>query len=291
MPPKGQARRPQIFISHRHADEDVAGALVEFLGAAFHLESESIRCTSAQPFRLSPGAPVRDSLREDIGSAAVVLGVLTPQSRESSYVQFELGAAWGRGIPCFPLLAKGATRADIPGPFADLHFLELSDEGDCQQLLEGLRSVAGLRRRKGFEAQAAKKASELALRAGRRDLPGIRITRPAHGQAIHGRDFPVEGQFDRLPEGSFRVFLTNANETRIWPQKRVVFHPHSGTWEAKASLLDQPAHEAYLMVAEVGEMGRLLYDYYTEVGEAKDIRDYLLDNNPGGRHTTYRGRT
>ncbi len=244
---------------------------MEFLGAAFHIESDSIRCTSAQPFRLAAGAPIRDSLREDIGSAAVVLGVLTPESRESSYVQFELGAAWGRGIACFPLLAKGATRADIPAPLADNHALDLADEGDCQQLLEAIRSVAGLRRRKGFEAQVAKKASELAARSGRHGSCGIRITRPAHGQAVHGRNFPVEGRFDKLPEGSFRVFLTNGNQTKIWPQKRVVFHPHSGTWEALGSLLEQPADEAYLMVGEVGEMGALLYDYYTEVGEAKDI--------------------
>jgi hypothetical protein len=263
---------PRIFISHRHKEEDVAKALVNLLEAAFHIEKGDIRCTSVQPYRLPAGARTPDRLRAEIRHARVVLGILTPDTKESSYVLFELGASWGQNIPCFPFLAKGATSADIPSPIGDLHSLQLADESDCHQLINELPHVVGLRRREGFEAQIAEKISDLVQRARRADPLGIKITKPAYGQAISGRDFSVEGRFDKTPPGgTFRVFIRNLDGTRIWPQKRVVFHPETHTWEAKATLLDHPANEAYILIAEIGDMGKLLYDYYTEVGEAKDV--------------------
>jgi TIR domain len=101
---------PRIFISHRHKDEDVGKVLVNLLEAAFHIEKGDIRCTSVQPYRLPAGARTPDRLRVEIRHAGVVLGILTPDTKESSYVLFELGASWGQNIPCFPSLRRGRTR-------------------------------------------------------------------------------------------------------------------------------------------------------------------------------------
>jgi TIR domain len=270
---------PRIFISHRHKDKDVAQALVNVLEAAFHLKKEDIRCTSVQPYTLEGGDRTPDRLRAEISQARVVLGILTPDTKESSYVLFELGASWGQEVRSVPLLAKGATWADIPSPISDLHPLQLADERDCQQLIKEIPNLAGLRHHKGFEPQVAEKMRALVRRAGRakgtlrlaKSL-AIKITEPAPGQAVSGRNFSVEGRFEkRLPSGTFRVFITNIDRTKIWPQKRVVFHSGTHTWQAKATLLDHPAHEAYILIAEIGDMGKLLYDYYTEVGEARDV--------------------
>jgi hypothetical protein len=154
----------------------------------------------------------------------------------------------------------------------DLHSLQLANESDCQRLINKLPAVVGLRRREGFEVQIAEKISDSGQRAGRAQPLDIKITQPAYRQTISGRDFSVEGHFDKTPpSGTFRVFITNLEETKIWPQKRVVFQPQTHMWEAKATLLDDPANEAYILIAEIGDMGKLLYDYYTEVGEAKDV--------------------
>jgi hypothetical protein len=76
-----------------------------------------------------------------------VIGIVTPDAKESSYVLFELGAAWGHGILTCPLLACGATIGDIPDPIRDLNTLSLADEVDCHQLLDDLSESTTLARR------------------------------------------------------------------------------------------------------------------------------------------------
>ena len=264
---------PQIFISHRHKDEDVARGLVSLLETAFHIEKEDIRCTSVAPYKLQAGARAPDRLKTEISHARVVLGILTPDTQESSYVSFELGAAWAHGhVRSLPLLAKGATLADVPAPIGDLHPLQLADKKDCEQLLDELPDVTTLQRREGLDHQIEERIGDLVRRAGSAEPLGIEILKPAHGQAVSGRDFSVEGSFEQAPgRGIYRVFITNVDETKIWPQKRVVFHLKTHTWEAKATLLDDPAKEAYVVIAEFGDVGKLLYDYYTEVGETRDV--------------------
>ncbi len=280
---------PQIFISHRHKDVDVAKALVKLLEAAFHIQEKDMRCTSVQPYKLPAGEHTPDRLRAEISQARVVLGILTPDTKESSYVLFELGAAWGQKVRCFPLLAKGAISADIPSPISDLRALQLVDEGDCQQLINELPNVVGLRRCKNFKAQSAEKIRALVKQAGKaKGVPrqakplGIKITKPKSGQAISGHDFSVKGRFDNAPpsDATFRVLITNIDRTKIWPQKRVVFHPQTHTWESKATLLDDPANDAHILIAEIGDMGKPLYEYYTKVGEAKNVWIPLAELTP-----------
>ena len=98
--------------------------------------------------------------------AQVVLGILTPDTKESSYVLMELGASWGQKKRCFPLLAKGAKRADIASPISDLHFLQLADGKQCHQLIDDLHYVAKFKRRKGVGAQIEEKVTKLVQRAG-----------------------------------------------------------------------------------------------------------------------------
>jgi hypothetical protein len=136
---------PRVFISHRHRDAPVAEALVRLIEAGFVTTTSDMRCTSVNPYRLRAGMRTADRLRAEIRQAEAVLGILTPNTKDSSYVLFEMGASWGRGIVTFPLLAYGATIADVPAPIGDLHTLTLSSEADCRQLLDDLGTVTTLR--------------------------------------------------------------------------------------------------------------------------------------------------
>src|ERR1700724_668990 len=138
-----RGKYPPIFVSHRHKDEPLARALVALIAAAFGLAKGDIRCTSVRPYKLPAGERTADRLQKEIRRAKAVLGIVTPDTQESSYVLFELGAAWGQGVLTFPLLAKGSTMADIPSPISDRHPLNLADSGDCTQLLEDLADVTG----------------------------------------------------------------------------------------------------------------------------------------------------
>lgn len=135
---------PKIFISHRHKDQAVAHALSELLVGYFQLSPQDIRCTSVQPYRLPFGKNTGERLRDEISRASVVLGILSPDTSESSYVMFELGAAWSQRIYTCPLLSKGAEYGHIPGPIFDLAPARLWQSGDCNQLLDNLKEELAL---------------------------------------------------------------------------------------------------------------------------------------------------
>lgn len=138
---------PKIFISHRHNDVAVVKALVGVLETAFDIQPTDLRCTSVPPYKLRVGDRTSDRLRAEIQYAGAVLGIVSPDVKESSYVLFELGASWGKGGKTFPLLVRGATVADIPSPISDLHTLSLNEESECYQLIDDLADIVDLTRR------------------------------------------------------------------------------------------------------------------------------------------------
>ncbi len=147
-------RSPRVFISHRHKEEEVVRALILVLEHYFLIGSEDIRCTSVDPYKLSPGDKTSDRLRLDIKTAEVVLGIISPESQDSKYVLAELGAAWGCEVPTFPLLIRGATYADVPFPLDERNCLDLSSGSSCIQCIQAIGRVASLERREQPEAMA-----------------------------------------------------------------------------------------------------------------------------------------
>jgi hypothetical protein len=187
---------PRVFISHRHKDEDVATALVRLLEAAFYIERADIRCTSVHPYRLPPGERTAERVRNEIRRARVVLGILTPDTKDSSYVLLELGASWGQEVASWPLLAKGATVTDVPSPISDVQVLRLEDERECHQLIDDLPELTGLKRRVGVGAHVAERIKELAKAArggqGARSIKPDPATEPAERQVTAAKSMQLK---------------------------------------------------------------------------------------------------
>ncbi len=109
-----------IFISHSSHDEVVAFKLVELLRSALNLTADQIRCTSVDGYGLEPGAHSETKIREEVLSAKILIGLITPSSVSSAYVLFELGARWGTRQHLVPLLA-GIEPKDLRGPLKALN--------------------------------------------------------------------------------------------------------------------------------------------------------------------------
>jgi len=134
-----------IFISHSSRDLEIVHELVELLKAALPIRSGEIRCTSLDGYRLPGGARVESRLREEVKSAAVLLGLVTPKSIESQYVMFELGARWGSERPLFPLVVFGEDMRLVRGPLASLNVLDISNQAQLHQLVSDLGGVLNVR--------------------------------------------------------------------------------------------------------------------------------------------------
>jgi len=150
---------PRIFISHRHKDQAIAQALIDLLESAFYVEPTDIRCTSVQGYMLTPGERTSEELRSNLAGAELVMGLLSPETTESNYVLAELGAAWGFDVTTFPLLARGATYADVPSPLNERHCVSLEGQENCLELVDSVAAKTTLKRREvkplGKVAQAA----------------------------------------------------------------------------------------------------------------------------------------
>jgi hypothetical protein len=156
---------PRVFISHRHKDEEIAAALVDVIQAAFIVDRSDIRCTSVRPFKLPGGERTPDRLREELKNAQVVIGIVTPDTKDSSYVLFELGGAWAQKILTFPMLARGGSMADLPDPIRDINPMSLEDARDCQQFLDDLEDQTTLSRKSGVGGDIADKVGKLVAAA------------------------------------------------------------------------------------------------------------------------------
>jgi hypothetical protein len=88
--------------------------------------------------------------------------MLSPDTSESKYVLAELGAAWGIGVPTFPLLLRGARFEDVPEPLNERHSLSLERGAECVQLIQDLRRVTSLTAREGVESSIFERAARLA---------------------------------------------------------------------------------------------------------------------------------
>jgi hypothetical protein len=103
-----------------------------------------------------------ERLRTEIAGAEVVLGLLSPDTSESKYVLAELGAAWGVGVPTFPLLLRGARFEDVPEPLNERHSLSLERGAECFQLIQDLKRVTSLTARERVESSIYERAERLA---------------------------------------------------------------------------------------------------------------------------------
>lgn len=165
------ARPPRIFISHRHHDAKVARALIGLLASAFHTEKRDIRCTSVPGYKLAVGSQSAQSLQADLIGAEVVMGILGPETAQSDYVLFELGAAWGLRKPTFPLRMAGATYEHVPEVLREKSSLSLEDVTQCLQLVEDVGRFSSIPRKKssrsGKGAAAVRRQADLLARAAR----------------------------------------------------------------------------------------------------------------------------
>lgn len=135
----------KIFISHSSKDADVAEAVADLMRDAFSLQPEAIRCTSATKYELDYGTD-SGQLRAEVVDAAVVLGVITGSSMESSWVMFELGARWGAGKYFVAMVASDSGFALLPDPINTKHALKITSDEKLVKLVEEVASKLGVER-------------------------------------------------------------------------------------------------------------------------------------------------
>jgi hypothetical protein len=135
---------PSIFISHSSIDTDLANLILELLRFALNISSKEIRCTSVDGYRLSGGANVDSTLKNEVLNTKILIGLISEKSFDSAYVLFELGARWGTGKKLIPLLAPGMNANKLKGPIIGYNALSCESNSQLHQLVENIAESLNL---------------------------------------------------------------------------------------------------------------------------------------------------
>lgn len=130
-----------VFISHSSLDRDLAKLLIDAIMASLVVPTNVIRCTSVEGYTLDPGVVSAKAIQQELVDAAIVIGILTPNSIASAWPLCELGAAWGMGKNPIILLGNGITFSELQGPLASSNALRFDDSKDLNNLLDYLKNT------------------------------------------------------------------------------------------------------------------------------------------------------
>ena len=128
---------PRIFISHSHEDATLAGAFANCLEHVFDLESKDILCTSVPKNSFPNGTKISAAIKEALSEAEVLIGLVTPDSLVSSYVMFELGAAWWDEKSVLTLVHPKVALTCL-GPLQELNLGVVRDQSQIHDKLHDL---------------------------------------------------------------------------------------------------------------------------------------------------------
>lgn len=109
----------RVFISYNHLDQDFVRKLEKILqdkDIDYFLDSKHIEY----------GQPISDRVKEAFGTATHVVVVISPGSRKSEWVPYEIGFAVGRGLRVLPILTHPAM--DLPPFIQDLKYFRSIEE-------------------------------------------------------------------------------------------------------------------------------------------------------------------
>lgn len=104
-----------LFISHSGRDAEYARRLAEVLGR--------VGVSSWLNAELSPGQDILSAVRSAIERSAAHIFLVSPDSINSPWILFELGAAMARGLPIFPVIIRGEG-IDLPEPLRNFQILD-----------------------------------------------------------------------------------------------------------------------------------------------------------------------
>ncbi len=132
----------RIFISHSHADREIASLLVDFLLAALEIRPEKIRCTSVPGHQLPFGTSIGEQLKKDLNETTGLIALITKDSLRSTWVLFELGSSWATEKLVVPILGPGLAYKDLPGPLAQYPGVRIDDENPSYRFTDVINQLA-----------------------------------------------------------------------------------------------------------------------------------------------------
>ena len=131
-----------MFISHISGEAEMASLLRQLVEDGFPGRVEFF--TSSDVGSIDIGADWLEAITKAIDRARAVIMLCSRDSVNKPWVQFELGAAWIRGVPIIPVCHSGLEVEALQEPLSRLQGLELSTELGLDRLFQGVSRALGV---------------------------------------------------------------------------------------------------------------------------------------------------
>ena len=130
-----------IFISHNVPEAKLAIALKEFLQAG--LGAGYPVFVSSDYHTIQGGKPWFAEIVTAVSTATTVLVIVTADSVDQRWLNFEAGIGIGCGIPIMPLLMRGFTKERFMPPLNQLQARDLANRDDFDGMIKDFAEVFG----------------------------------------------------------------------------------------------------------------------------------------------------
>lgn len=132
--------KPSIFISHITEEGEIARHLKELIERRFLRSINVFVSSHEESIRL--GDEWLAAIKSSVTNCKLMIVMCSPVSVTRSWINFEAGAGWVRGIPVIPMCHSGMEPGRLPVPLNTLQGGMLSDKTDVQKLFGRLASLA-----------------------------------------------------------------------------------------------------------------------------------------------------
>jgi hypothetical protein len=108
----------RVFVSYAREDSVYADELLSYLSAQPKLDISMMN-------NITAGEKWRSEIKNALNASDVFLVLLSPTSVKSSWVLFELGLAWGLGMPIIPVATHPEVISKVPVELNNAQVIDL----------------------------------------------------------------------------------------------------------------------------------------------------------------------
>ena len=117
-----------VFISFIHEEERIAQTVQVYLKKHLQRHLAQGVFVSADDWQVFAGEIWLDRIEQELREARVVILMLSPQSVQRPWINFEGGAAWLAHKAVIPVCFHDLTKGQMPKPYSGIQSLDLPDD-------------------------------------------------------------------------------------------------------------------------------------------------------------------
>lgn len=144
MPDEPQVAPLKIFLSHAHADSDVAAALHQSVADTFNGLIKFFRSSDDEE-SIRIGDSIKETIKHSLGESAAAISLLSHSSINRPWMNIEFGALWMLDAKIIPVCLPDLKLRDLPLQFADTKVCSLGSPDECTALLRQLQNLVSER--------------------------------------------------------------------------------------------------------------------------------------------------